>query len=347
MLSYKVYIGGIERRSILEVNVSGRLHTLDAVLFGLMIYILISIFVCYFHLCPILRKALHQYKVRVLLIAVIETFLLEFFTDLGMDGFDSGDIVQVLIITIIVVMALLMLVVGMFKRSVEAEKKLLDVRNDAVEQQYVELRRAYEQNRCLIHDEKHRMQYIEECLEHRDIERASAFLREYREKLQANARRAWTGLPTLDFIINMKSRRMEELAIAFRLSAEVDSVPFSDADLVVLLGNLFDNAMEAAQRCPMDQRSIELQMKSANAMFLLIMENTSASAPSQKKGRFLTSKAEKENHGWGIESIRHIVQKYGGEIDFSYDASKFRVWIMVGCTDGENPEMAFKETSAK
>ena len=170
---------------------------------------------------------------------------------------------------------------------------------------------------------------------------------DFREKLQANARRAWTGLPTLDFIINMKSRRMEELAIAFRLSAEVDSVPFSDADLVVLLGNLFDNAMEAAQRCPMDQRSIELQMKSANAMFLLIMENTSASAPSQKKGRFLTSKAEKENHGWGIESIRHIVQKYGGEIDFSYDASKFRVWIMVGCTDGENPEMAFKETSAK
>ena len=64
-------------------------------------------------------------------------------------------------------------------------------------------------------------------------------------------------------------------------------------------------------------------------MFLITMENTAQIEPEQKNGRFLTSKKNKKEHGWGIQSMRHIVEKYDGDIKFEYEAGSFRVEITI------------------
>ena len=49
----------------------------------------------------------------------------------------------------------------------------------------------------------------------------------------------------------------------------------------------------------------------------------------EKNTKFYTSKKEKDEHGWGIESVKQIVRKYNGEIDFKYDKDFFEVEIII------------------
>lgn len=64
-------------------------------------------------------------------------------------------------------------------------------------------------------------------------------------------------------------------------------------------------------------------------MFLIYMQNTNSQVPQRKKGRFITAKKEKNHHGLGLESVRRIVEKYNGNIEFQYDKTMFQVKIMV------------------
>ncbi|MDC7286274.1 ATP-binding protein [Blautia schinkii] len=102
-----------------------------------------------------------------------------------------------------------------------------------------------------------------------------------------------------------------------------------DADFVVVLANLFDNAIEASGKCESDNRFIELSVQSVNEMFILRMKNTYLSEPNMKNNRFITSKKDKTKHGWGIESVKHIVEKYGGQIAFEYSGNIFEVSIII------------------
>ena len=68
-------------------------------------------------------------------------------------------------------------------------------------------------------------------------------------------------------------------------------------------------------------------LQEVNEMLLITMENTAPVEPEQKNGRFLTSKKNKKEHGWGVQSMRHIVEKYGGDIAFKYEKEWFQVEI--------------------
>ena len=43
--------------------------------------------------------------------------------------------------------------------------------------------------------------------------------------------------------------------------------------------------------------------------------------------KFVTTKTDTSAHGYGIESVKHIVEKYQGEINFDYDEVMFQVRI--------------------
>ena len=49
----------------------------------------------------------------------------------------------------------------------------------------------------------------------------------------------------------------------------------------------------------------------------------------KKTLNFIQVKKEKDEHGWGIESVKQIVRKYNGEIDFKYDKDFFEVEIII------------------
>ncbi len=60
------------------------------------------------------------------------------------------------------------------------------------------------------------------------------------------------------------------------------------------------------------------------------MGNSKINEISEKKGRFLSDKEDKNAHGIGISSVKEIVDKYDGTLDISYDNQWFKVVILIG-----------------
>lgn len=92
--------------------------------------------------------------------------------------------------------------------------------------------------------------------------------------------------------------------------------------------NLLENAIEAASKCEL-KRKIVFELKNINDVLLLKIWNTSCKFPYVKKDRFITDKDDSNVHGWGVKSVKSIVNKYNGSIEFKYDETFFEVDIII------------------
>lgn len=75
---------------------------------------------------------------------------------------------------------------------------------------------------------------------------------------------------------------MDSVNIEFFLDAKVSEIPMEDADFIVTLGNLLDNAIEAAEQCPKENRKIWMSIQNINEMFLMNLKNTCKTQPVEK-----------------------------------------------------------------
>jgi len=84
-------------------------------------------------------------------------------------------------------------------------------------------------------------------------------------------------------------------------------------DLFTLFGNMMDNAIEAVEHLPKEERSISLSVKEELGMVLITEENP-CQRTKQENGRFQTTKEDKANHGYGIRSMEMVAKKYDGTL---------------------------------
>ena len=139
-----------------------------------------------------------------------------------------------------------------------------------------------------------------------------------------------SGNHMLDVIISKYATECEIKNISFSFDVCVTNLKYVKSnDLVTILSNALDNAIEAAEKCEEGKGKITCIFRNINDMFIFKVKNTSIYKPYEKNTKFYTSKKEKDEHGWGIESVKQIVRKYNGEIDFKYDKDFFEVEIII------------------
>lgn len=326
---YVTYAGVFENKYFEEYSLSPRIHTYNEVIYLLAVYFIILLLVRQIPIYRVIGKILDKYKKQLFLVSICEWVILLILMSFGTGKINPKNLTFTLIVVIGIMIFLLILLAKSFESVIDTERKLLDVRNEAVESQYRELRAAYERHRCLVHDEKHMILFLRECLESGEVEEAIKFLKNYQNNIIISDRNSWTGISTLDFMLNIKKRKMDELDVHFILDSRIESIPIEDADFVVLLGNLFDNAIEAVEKCDIKNRLISLYIQSINEMFILKMKNTNQILPNIKNKRFITDKKNANKHGCGIESIKHILNKYNGYISFQYDETFFEALVLI------------------
>ena len=102
-----------------------------------------------------------------------------------------------------------------------------------------------------------------------------------------------------------------------------------DIDIIILLENLFDNAIVGRLKNSANKKEIKFSIKNINSMLVLKLWNSSCKKPKVKKERFVTDKHDSKGHGWGLESVKYIVKKYDGIIEFEYTEMFFQTVIMI------------------
>ena len=156
---------------------------------------------------------------------------------------------------------------------------------------------------------------------------AEALARAGIEKFDLIERKIWTGFSSFDFVLNYKKAEFDRKRINFFLDIDIQQIEIPEDDLMIILGNLLDNAMEAAEKC--ENKYIKLKSRNINNMLLLKIENSSTQLPQVKNGVFISNKNNKNEHGFGIESVKRIVDEHEGEIHFQYSENYFQVEILI------------------
>lgn len=332
---YIIYSGLFNERSLEDFFYWPRNHTYGEILYLLTIYMILILAVKYIPIKDTFEKLLEEHKKVLFLFGVIEWVILIKTVEIGLGGVGAGNLAASLIITVFITFGMLILYIRAIIRTADAEKKLLDIRNEIVENQYYEIKEAYERYRCMIHDEKHMLLYLKECLDNEDINHAKNLVNSYQRELHENGRCRWTGIQKVDFILSIKKQKLDELSIKLDLDCQAENIPMDDADFVVVFSNLLDNAIEAAEKCGIGDRRIEIILKNVNSMFYFKMANGCSSEPTVRNQRFQTSKKEGKGHGWGLESVKHIVEKYKGELSFNYSDAYFEVSIIMNVNESK------------
>ena len=101
-----------------------------------------------------------------------------------------------------------------------------------------------------------------------------------------------------------------------------------DEDLVVLLSNLLNNAIEACEKCK-DNKKIQLKFVMEENAIVLSVKNTYTEPVIYEKNEIKTSKSMPEEHGVGIKNIKKIVEKYEGSYTIQNDDREFLFSILI------------------
>ena len=198
------------------------------------------------------------------------------------------------------------------------EQELQQQKYEAQERDMDEIRELYAHLQKAKHDAKHHITLLETLLETGRVEEAYAYLKEYSSSEQLlKMDKVCSRNMVVNYLISMKSARMQEAGIHFICSICDQITGVSDVDLNILLGNLFDNAIEACERRN-GIREISLTIKRRGAYLVIIMENTAGENVSFAE----TAKPDKVNHGYGLSSMEEIAERYGGRVHREQVASE-------------------------
>lgn len=201
--------------------------------------------------------------------------------------------------------------------QIERQKALAGEKEAAVREQILISQKtqyeSYRENIDLVNRKCHDLKHQTEALRYLDAgsERDRA-IAEMEQAVLIYDSFLKTGNETLDVILTQKNHICVEREILFTCIADGAALSFMEAaDLFTLFGNLLDNAVEAVSALPKEHRSISLSVKKKAGMVNIREENPCGTVH-LKQGRFLTTKENKSEHGYGLRSMEIIMEKYGG-----------------------------------
>lgn len=231
--------------------------------------------------------------------------------------------------TILAVVLMMSVLVFNMNRQYEVEKKLAELKSEQaelLERDYTTLSSAYTINAKLFHDFHNHIGVLRQLLLHDKPEEAMQYLDELQIPLKEMTDTVWTGDETIDYLINSKAVTAEENEIKYQAEVEFPRhTNLKGADLCAILGNLLDNALEAARQIPdSQQRLVRLTIRRINQMLIIKVENSFFTPPVEQNGVLKTSKDENGLHGWGLKSAQAAAEKYDGMVQTSVTGNIFK-----------------------
>lgn len=207
------------------------------------------------------------------------------------------------------------------RNHIEMNLKLLS-------EQYEIVVQSYEEKRRQVHDNIQHDIILLGMMESCQYEQAVTYLRDKTRRKGAGNR--YTGLTTVDIMLNYKISAAEGFHIRFTVNADLYRCPLKDEEICVLLGNLLDNSVDAVKDLPEQERWVKIILKSPNELFMLEIINPYRGMRKKKQGHYLTTKKENSQmHGIGLGSVEKIVRSYDGDIEITDTGEVFKVVITI------------------
>ena len=215
------------------------------------------------------------------------------------------------------------------------ENKQLQLENqyaDISVEFYEALSREYDNSRILIHDIKKHLNYIAAQAADNKPQQVLRYIDSITNEFGLYERIKYSGSEIVDAVINRYVHLCKNASVSFEIEPLTTGLDFMDEyDVVALLGNLLDNAVEAAEKASEPRITMGIHNVSERISVIRI-SNTCSNPPKAIRGRLLTGKADgRIGHGVGTTSIIRIAEKYNGDFswDYSADTKTFTASVFV------------------
>ena len=209
------------------------------------------------------------------------------------------------------------------------DRRIAEYQRELIETHYREVDNMYRQIRGWRHDYRNHIQTMKAYAASENW----AAICEYLDKLDVDLSTVDTvvksGNPMCNAILNSKISLAKSRSIEVRADAHIPlALTTSEIDLCCIIGNLFDNAIEASMDLPEEERLIRVYMDMKNTQLYISFTNFTAKGKLKKvKGLFRSSKGE--GHGFGLVRIDNIVERYGGYLSRNSEEGAFTTEILL------------------
>lgn len=187
----------------------------------------------------------------------------------------------------------------------------------------------YEKQRRIQHEYKNQMASIAALLSGGEYDKLKQYVQAINQREITTINVIDTNNVMVNAILNAKYREMIEKGIGYiPLINDLSGIPVSDEDIVVLLSNLLNNAIEACEG--VENKVIKMKFVCEKDSMVLSVLNPYKDMPNIKDGYIRTSKREQpELHGIGILNVKDIVNKYEGDTVITNKDQEFQFVIII------------------
>ena len=222
------------------------------------------------------------------------------------------------------------LIEGIIRQNEKKRALLLIELQNAAQQKYInQLVDTHEQIRKMSHDFKHRVKVLYTLCKEQQYDKLLTVLSETKNSY-AESLIVKTENTILDATLSSMIEEAVKQGIDFKPNLNVHpNLTYMSMDICVLLGNAFDNAIEACIRSSDKRKFIELDLTATESKFMFRMRNTVGELP-QHEGSFLkTKKSDALYHGIGLQSMKQTCNELNGDLTYEYDNECFMLWVYI------------------
>ena len=209
------------------------------------------------------------------------------------------------------------------------DRRIAAYQRQLIETHYQEVENMYRQMRGWRHDYRNHIQTMKVLASSGDLEGIRSYLDRLDTDLGTVDLAVKTGNAMADAILNSKISLAKSRDIPAQVDAHIPvKLKMSELDLCCIIGNLFDNAIEASLALPPEERLIRVYMDMKGTQLYLSFTNFTAGGKREKQGnRFLTTKGE--GHGFGLVRIDAIMERLEGYLSRNSEDGAFTTEILI------------------
>ena len=213
--------------------------------------------------------------------------------------------------------------------SKKNEEQIAAYQRELIETHYREVDNMYRQIRGWRHDYRNHIQTMKAYAVAEDWEAIRHYLDLLDEDLMTVDTVIKTGNPMTDAILNSKISLARAKGIEVTVDAHIPvRLKSPEIDLCCIIGNLFDNAIEASVKLPEGQRMIRVYMDMIQTQLYISFTNLTVEKKMKKEGKIFRS-TKGEGHGLGLKRMDTIIERLEGYVSRNSEDGAFTTEILL------------------
>lgn len=215
-------------------------------------------------------------------------------------------------------------VISSIEKATEQEQDLRLLRQQISIQteNYTALKKNYSVQRKSTHEFERHIQVLRDLLDRKEYKTAQDYVRQLQADRTLKVFSIASNNPVIDVVLNQKHQVAQENGVKMRVKVnDLSAVSIQTNELVVLLSNLLDNAIEACLKLEQN-REIVCSILKEDSIYISI-RNTSPPV-TVIHGDIPTTKQDAAEHGYGLQAVKYILDQLEAEYTFAYNDGWFQ-----------------------